>query len=389
MNGMKPLQLRLRATRAGVLLLAALLLLAPAARSTWSIVAVDTRTGEVVVAGSTCLNLDLQDFLPVIRVGVGGACAQSAIDATGQNRLIIWNGMQNGLTAEQIMAALLAANPQANRQYGIVTMQGEPVTFDGAGVGAANYGVARTIDGLSYAIQGNVLAGIQVITNAENALLTAPGDLSQRVMAAMEGARVFGGDGRCSCLTSPPTSCGCPPPSFLMADLTAFLIVARMGDVDGNCPSPSAQGCATGTYFTNLNSIGIIAGVDPVIRLQSMHDTFRAGLAGRTDQLRTLVEPRTSILPADETSVVQVDVDLRDIEGNPVMDPAATLSIDRVYQGPPLAKILSVERLAADRFRITIRARNLVGQARWRLTSHQGGVNVLIWPELVVDLQAP
>jgi hypothetical protein len=174
-----------------------------------------------------------------------------------------------------------------------------------------------------------------------------------------------------------------------MADLTAFLIVARMGDVDGNCPSPSAQGCATGTYFTNLNSIGIIAGVDPVVRLQSMHDTFRAGLAGRTDQLRTLVEPRTSSLPADETSVVQVDVDLRDIEGNPVMDPAATLSIDRVYQGPPLAKILSVERLAADRFRITIRARNLVGQARWRLTSHQSGVNVLIWPELVVDLQAP
>jgi len=380
---MKPFPAGLRATRGIALLLGALLLLAPPARSTWSIVAVDTRTGEVVIGAATCLNLDLEDFLPVIRVGVGGACAQSAIDSTGQNRLIIWNGMQNGLDAEQILAALLAANPQTTKQYGIATMQGEPVTFDGTAVADAHYGVARTIDGVSYAIQGNILTGIQVITNAENAFLSTEGDLAQRVMAAMEGARVFGGDGRCSCVVS-PTGCGCPPSSFLLADLTAYLIVARMGDSDGSCPT--SGGCATGTYFCNLNSIGVIAGVDPVIRLQSMHQAFRAGLVGRTDQLQTLVTPRSSSLPADSTSEVQVEVELRDIEGNPVADSAATISIDRVYSGPPLAKIIAVERLDSSRFRITLRSRNRVGEARWRLTSHQNGVNVLLWPELVVQL---
>ncbi|MFN0009849.1 MAG: DUF1028 domain-containing protein [Planctomycetota bacterium] len=380
---MKTLLARLRGTRSAALFLAAALVLAPPARSTWSIVAVDTRTGEVVIAAATCLNLDLRVYLPVIRVGVGGACAQSAVDGTGQNRLMIWNGLQSGLTAEQIMAVLLAAGPQTNRQYGIATLQGEPVTFDGAGVGNAHYGVARTIDGVSYAIQGNVLSGIQVITHAENAFLATQGDLSQRVMAAMEGARVYGGDGRCSCLTSPPTSCGCPPSSFLIADLTAYLIAARMGDVDGIC---NAGGCATGTYFCNLNTVGVIAGVDPVVRLQSMYTDFRASRLGRTDQLRTLVTPRSSSLPADSTSEVQVEVELRDIEGNPVADAAATISIDRVYSGPPLAKIVAVERLDASRFRITIRSRDRVGEARWRITSHQNGVNVLIWPELVVQI---
>lgn len=380
---MKPLLARLRASKSIGLLFAAALLLAPPARSTWSIIAVDTRTGEVVIAAATCLDIDLRVYLPVVRVGVGGACAQSAIDATGQNRLIIWNGLQSGLTAEQILAALLAANPQTNKQYGIATMQGEPVTFDGTAVGNAHYGIARTIDGLSYAIQGNVLTGIQVITNAENALLATQGDLAQRVMAAMEAARVFGGDGRCSCAAG-PTACGCPPPSFLTADLTAYLIVARMGDTDGHCPG--GGGCATGSYFANLNTIGVIAGVDPVIRLQMMHEAFRAGLVGRTDQLQTLVTPRSSTLPADSTSEVQVEVDLRDIDGNPIDDAAATLSIDRVYGGPPLAKIIAVERLDSSRFRITLRSRNRVGEARWRLTSHQNGVNVLLWPELVVQL---
>lgn len=379
---MKPFLARIRATKSVGLLLAAALLLAPPARSTWSIVAVDTRTGEVVIAAATCLNLDLRIYLPVLRVGVGGACAQSAVDGTGQNRIMIWNGLQSGLTAEQILAVLLAANPQTTRQYGIATMQGEPATFDGTGVGNAHHGIARTIDGVSYAIQGNVLTGIQVITNAENAFLATQGDLSQRVMAAMEGARVYGGDGRCSC-SAGPTACGCPPPSFGIADQTAYLMVARMGDIDGIC---NAGGCATGTYFCNLNTIGVIAGVDPVIRLQTMHETFRAGLQGRTDQLQSLVVPRSSTLPADSTSEVQVEVELRDIDGNPIDDAAATISIDRVYSGPPLAKIISVERLDSSRFRITIRSRNRVGEARWRLTSHQNGVNVLLWPELVVQI---
>ena len=52
---------------------------------------------------------------------------------------------------------------------------------------------------LKYAIQGNVLTGALVIHQAEQALRTTQGDLSQRLMAAMHAARLAGGDGRCSC----------------------------------------------------------------------------------------------------------------------------------------------------------------------------------------------
>lgn len=363
------------------------LLLARPARATWSIVAVDTRTGEVCIAGATCLTLDLELYLPVVRVGIGGACAQSAIDANGHNRLLIWNGLQDGLDAEGILAVLLADNLQLSKQYGIVTARGEPVTFSGPSVNQAKYGVARTIEGVSYAIQGNVLAGIQVVTDAENAFLTTPGDLGQRVLAAMEAARVFGGDGRCSCDMIQPTSCGCPPPSFAIADATAFLMIARPGDPDGICDP--ATGCATGPYFCNLNVIGVVDGLDPVIGLQTEYAAWRAGLQGRADQLRTLVEPRTSSLPADGASEIEVEIDLRDVDGSAVLDDAATLSIARAYGGPPLAKIVGVERVAPGRFRITVRARNRVGEARWRIHALQGASDVLLWPELVVQVGAP
>jgi hypothetical protein len=366
------------------LLLAAGVLLAPAARATWSIVAVDTRTGEVCIAAATCIPLDLEIYLPVVRVGVGGACAQSAIDSNGHNRLLIWNGLADGLDAEGILAVLLEDNPQLSKQYGIVTVQGEPVTFSGSGVHEAKYGVARTMEGFRYAIQGNVLAGIQVVTDAENAFLATEGDLSQRVLAAMEAARVFGGDGRCSCDMIQPTSCGCPPPSFAIADLTAFLIIARQGDPDGTCDPVS--GCATAPYFCNLNAIGLVDDQDPVVRLHADYAAWRGGLQGRADQLRSLVEPRNASLPADGVSELEVEVDLRDIEGSAVVDESAAIAVERAYEGAPVAKVVAVERLSPGRFRVVLRARTNAGEGRWRIRARQGASDVLLWPELVVQV---
>jgi hypothetical protein len=364
--------------------LAASLLLAPATPATWSIVAVDTRTGEVCIAGATCLTLDLEVYLPVVRVGVGGACAQSAIDLDGSNRLRIWNGMIHGLSAEQILARLLASNGQQHRQYGIVTLIGEPVTYSGPAVNDAYYGVARTIDGVRYAIQGNVLTGIQVVTNAEETFLATSGDLAQRVLAAMEAARVFGGDGRCSCDPIHPTSCGCPPPAFQFADATGFLILARIGDQDGACDA--AYGCGTGQYFCNLNVIQGPGDPDPVLVLQDQYAAWRAGRAGHTDQLRTLVQPSAQRLPADGLSNATVEVELRDIDGNPVSGNPATLSIAAAYPGAPVARIGAVQDLSGGRFRFRLRATGQSGQGRWRITVHHAAETVLLWPELVVQV---
>lgn len=366
--------------------LVAAAVLAPAVPATWSIVAVNTRTGEVCIASATCLSdLDLQLLTPVLRVGVGGACAQSAGDSTGFNRTRIWNGLIAGWSPEEILAELSTQDGGFQvRQYGIVNMADEPVTFSGTFDGQAYYGVARVIDDVRYAIQGNVLTGIQVITNAEEAFLATEGDLGQKVMAAMEGARVFGGDGRCSCNESAPTWCGCPPPPFEYSAYTAFWVLARIGDVDDDaCPT---QGCIGGQYFGNLNVVSGFDGPEPVLLLEEQYAAWRAERAGRVDQLRTTVTPSAGGLPPDGRTELTVDVVMQDLDGVAVVDPTATISIQRFYGGPPVAKVIGVVQVSPGHFRYTFRAGRHSGEGRWRLTAHQGGNEVLLWPELVIPV---
>jgi uncharacterized Ntn-hydrolase superfamily protein len=367
-------------------ILAAAALLAPAVPATWSIIAVNTRTGEVCIATATCLSdVNLQGLTPVLRVGVGGACAQSLGDGSGFNRTRIWNGLIAGWSPEQILTELsMGDNQFQRRQYGIVNMAHEPVTFSGVLDGQAYYGVARTNDDLRYAIQGNVLTGIQVITHAENLFLQTEGDLGQKVMAAMEGARLYGGDGRCSCNESNPTICGCPPPPFEYSAFTATWVLARIGDVDDDaCPD---QGCIGGQYFGNLNVISGYRGPEPVLVLEEQYAAWRASLAGRVDQLRTTVVPTAPSLPADQRTTLDVDVLLKDIDGAPVLDPLTTITVARAYDGPPVAKIGSITTVSAGHLRIRVRAGAHVGEGRWRLTAHQGGQDVLLWPELVIPV---
>ena len=372
-----------RAARA----LAALPVLASTASATWSIVAVNTRTREVCIASATCLSeLNLLALTPVLRVGVGGACAQSLGDSSGFNRTRIWNGLIAGDSPEEILAVLSTMDNQfERRQYGIVNMDDEPVTFSGTLDGQAYYGVARVIDDVRYAIQGNVLTGIQVITDAENAFLVTDGDLGQKVMAAMEAARSYGGDGRCSCNEFGPTQCGCPPPSFEYSAFTAFFVLARMGDADDDaCPD---LGCAGGDYFGKINAISGFDGPEPVLLLQQLYADWRQSLQGRADQLRTEVTPSREQLPADGSSEMTVDVVLNDVDGNPADAIPATLSIERVYGGPPVAKLGPPEQVAPGHFRIRVRAGAHSGQGRWRLTVHQEGESVLLWPELVIPVE--
>jgi hypothetical protein len=360
--------------------------LAPAVRATWSIVAVNTRTGEVCIASATCLSdLNLQSLTPVLRVGVGGACAQSVGDSTGFNRMRIWDGLISGLSPEEILA-VLSTNDSLfqRRQYGIVNMLDEPVSFSGTMDGQAYYSIARVCDDLRYAIQGNVLTGVQVITNSENAFLATEGDLGQKVMAAMEAARVYGGDGRCSCSEVFPTSCGCPPAAFDYSAFTAFWILARMGDVDDDaCPD---LGCAGGQYFGNLNVISGFGGPEPVLLLEDQYVAWRAARAGLADQIRSTVTPSAERLDAHPSSHLTVEVELRDLEGAPVLDPSTTLSVDRAYDGPEVAKIGHISSPSPGRFRFAVHATRNPGIGRWRLTAHQGTQDVLLWPELVIPV---
>jgi hypothetical protein len=228
---------------------AAIACAAGSASATWSIVLVNTRTGEVGVASATCLeNFDLRANTPVLLCGVGGATAQSFVDATGQNRVLIRDRMLAGIAPAQILAELSTFdNGHQTRQYGMVDVRGRAVTFSGTGAAAWAGGRTGRIGDLVYAVQGNILTGAPVVDLAVDAIISTPGDLPAKLMASMEAARAMGGDGRCSC-SQGPTNCGSPPPTFTKSAHIAYLMVSRFGDLDTSLGLYRAgnQGAAVG-----------------------------------------------------------------------------------------------------------------------------------------------
>ncbi|USN99689.1 MAG: DUF1028 domain-containing protein [Phycisphaeraceae bacterium] len=223
----------------------ALLLLAAAgstASATWSILIADTRTGEIAVASATCVpNIDLREETPVLLLGRGAATAQSAVDSTGGNRARIFEGFAAGLTPDQIFAILEANDPgHQSRQYGMLDATGNTLTFSGTddadwkgGVtGRIEAGEPGPADDIVYAVQGNILTGEPVVLAAEDAILNTPGDLAEKLMAAMEAADAMGGDGRCSCAVNDPTGCGVPPADFTNAADVGYMLIGRLGDRD-------------------------------------------------------------------------------------------------------------------------------------------------------------
>ena len=307
--------------------LVALTLSAPAASATWSILIVDHATGEVAIASATCLtNFKLEDFLPVVVVGKGVMAAQSAVDTSGSNRMIAFDLLMDGATPDDVLNALLTlGSSPPSRQYGIAAFSGPAATYSGSVVGDAIGNIVGQFGTFTYAIQGNVLTGNEVCFAAEEALLVTPGDVGQKLLAAMDAARDLGGDGRCSCDSSSPTGCGTPPPNFTKSAHTGFAFVARMGDTDGVCSGP--LGCANGDYYLEIAYSGSSTDPDPIDQLQLQYDAWRAALIGRPDGVLSTVSQGATRLPADGTTTTRFVVQLVDVDGTPLANGGAVLSL--------------------------------------------------------------
>lgn len=242
------------------------------ASATWSILLVDTRTGEIAVASATCLtNFDLRANTPVLIPGVGGATAQSFVDNTGQNRTLIRDLLATGTSTSDILAQLATFDTgHQTRQYGMIRAVGDPLTFSGTGAGQWAGGVTGVLIGagegggdLHYAIQGNVLSGPSVVPGALSAIQNTTGDLAEKLMAGMEAARDLGGDGRCSCSAGNPTGCGDPPPSFTKSSHIAYMLVARDGDTEGCAPTYRLQARSANVLAAPSNAGTTIAAFVP------------------------------------------------------------------------------------------------------------------------------
>lgn len=370
----------------GLLSFFAALMLVDSLRATWSIILVDRRTGEVAIASATCLTgFDLQSNACVVVVGRGAAAAQSFVDLSGMNRMLIFSQLQLGADPQQILAQLAATDTgHQSRQYGIVDTQGRAIGFTGTGAGPWAGHLTGVIGDIVYAVQGNVLTGQAVITAAEQAIRTTPGDLAEKLMAAMEASRVFGGDGRCSCNPNVATQCGAPPPTFTKSAHIGYMLVARPGDTDGVCNGN--VGCATGRYHLNINIANQLSSApDPVYQLRAGFLNWRLRNVLRPDHFLSSCVVEPARLLDDGATTSRLRLVLRDWRGVQLPFGGAQVVVTQLPGGPALP-IGAVVDHGDGSYTVPVGPSSQAGTARLKVVvdDGQGPVQISPSPEVTV-----
>jgi uncharacterized Ntn-hydrolase superfamily protein len=254
-------------------------------QDTFSIVAVDTVTGEIGSAGASCLDniqfpgsngaIIISDILP----GRGAIHTQSYWNAVNQANARL--KMEEGLSPQQVIDWLKANDAQGgfgwvNRQYGVVDFDpdGHPRSAALTGNGCLDWKGHRL--GVHYAIQGNILLGPEILDSMEARFLAATGTLADRLMACLQGANVPGADSRC--LSNGTSS------------LSAFLRVAKPGDADDS-------------LYLDLNVPSLPAGREPIDSLQTLYNTWKTSVSASAPVIQA---PRIFPNPAQGWLVVSL-----------------------------------------------------------------------------------
>ena len=223
------------------------------ALATWSVVAVDRKTGQVVIASATCVPQQafasfpakgLKDVQAIIIPGVGVAAAQANVDRTRTLQKLIANELNRGTDPSRIIDMLkLQDESHPSRQYGIVDLKGRVAGYSGDGNGKQSLDRQGRVEGTDFyfAIQGNILASDVVVEEAVRAFKQSRGNLADRVMAAMEAADSKGGDRRCNCNTKPDPPAACDNKTAHVA----YLVVANKSDKMG-------EGLNDGSYYLEI-----------------------------------------------------------------------------------------------------------------------------------------
>jgi len=154
---------------------------------TYSIVAYDSVTGEFGAAVQSHY-FRVADVIWA-EAGVGVVATQSLVDfAYGPLGLAM---MRNGKTATQALSGLLASDSSnAVRQVAMIDHNGNVASHTGSKcIAEAGYHVGK-----SYSVQANLMLKNTVWDAMAKAFETTKGDLSERMMAALEAAQAEGGD---------------------------------------------------------------------------------------------------------------------------------------------------------------------------------------------------
>lgn len=225
------------------------------AQHTFSIVAIDTLTNEVGSAGATCLNSAdcaqcnaaiISELVP----GRGAVNAQASVCLPNSNLSAAIADMMLGLSPEEILNNRIDNDACqfgniTDRQYGIADLDGNGGARTIAYTGTNALDTASHIIGINYTVQGNILISEEVLTGMQAGFVNTTGTLAQKLMAAMQGAKIPGADSRCL--------------ADGISSKSAYLRVA--------CPSDMGT-----DYCIDLNVTDMPTGIDPIDSLQNLFD---------------------------------------------------------------------------------------------------------------------
>ena len=249
------------------------------ASATWSVIAIDARTGRIVIASATCLaqatlrrvpSKGLMDVQAVIVPGMGVAAVQARLDHTRRNQELIYRELERGTAPDRILDLLRQDSTADARQFGIVDRNGRVAGFSGSENGRASLDRGGRVPGTDvyYSIQGNLLASGAVVEYAVVAFLAADGALEDRVLAAMEAADAAGGDRRCSCQTRPVSAAPCETRHAQVA----YLLAADPRD-------PQGTSFNDGRYqlYIDVTDENILPSenANPVVTLRTRYDAIK------------------------------------------------------------------------------------------------------------------
>jgi uncharacterized Ntn-hydrolase superfamily protein len=155
---------------------------------TYSIVAVDSATGQIGVAVQSHW-FSVGSAVAWAEPGVGVVATQSFIEpAYGPRGLAL---MRSGLPGPAALAALLRADPDSQvRQLAMIDATGRVA----AHTGSRDIPAAGHIVGRGYSVQANLMRNDRVWPAMARAFEATGGDLADRLLATLDAAEAAGGD---------------------------------------------------------------------------------------------------------------------------------------------------------------------------------------------------
>ena len=158
--------------------------------STFSIVARDSKTGELGVAVQSKF-VAVGSVVPYARAGIGAIASQ----AWGNPRYgpVGLELLASGKSAVEAVNLMTSADPHRNsRQLAIIGAEGNASVF----TGSECLEWAGGKQGVNYAVQGNILTGSKVIEAMGKAFEDTNGTLAERMIASLHAGQKAGGDKR-------------------------------------------------------------------------------------------------------------------------------------------------------------------------------------------------